>query len=295
MSTHCHHHHHHEVNKKSIKLLVLSFAINMLLSIAEFIGGIISGSVALIGDALHNTSDALSILIAVIAFKIGSKKASTKYTYGFKRAEVIGGFVNLVLLFISGCYLLIEGIERLIKPEQIEGMLIIWISVLALVVDIFTAKISHHDAHHNTNMKMVFIHNLADVFGSIGVIISGLCIVWFNIYSIDGIVALLIAFYMIFQSIATFPKVINILMNAAPDNIDIEQIKKCILEIDDIKDVHHIHLWSISEHNVALECHVESCNVDIVPIIADKLKDKFGINHCNVQIEKTSCGKCCDL
>ena len=155
MSTHCHHHHHHEVNKKSIKLLVLSFAINMLLSIAEFIGGIISGSVALIGDALHNTSDALSILIAVIAFKIGSKKASTKYTYGFKRAEVIGGFVNLVLLFISGCYLLIEGIERLIKPEQIEGMLIIWISVLALVVDIFTAKISHHDAHHNTNMKMV--------------------------------------------------------------------------------------------------------------------------------------------
>lgn len=295
MSTHCHHHHHHEVNKKSIKLLVLSFAINMLLSIAEFIGGIISGSVALIGDALHNTSDALSILIAVIAFKIGSKKASTKYTYGFKRAEVIGGFVNLVLLFISGCYLLIEGIERLIKPEQIEGMLIIWISVLALIVDIFTAKISHHDAHHNTNMKMVFIHNLADVFGSIGVIISGLCIVWFNIYSIDGIVALLIAFYMIFQSIATFPKVINILMNAAPDNIDIEQIKKCILEIDDIKDVHHIHLWSISEHNVALECHVESCNVDIVPIIADKLKDKFGINHCNVQIEKTSCGKCCDL
>lgn len=295
MSTHCHHHHHHEVNKKSIKLLVLSFAINMLLSIAEFIGGIISGSVALIGDALHNTSDALSILIAVIAFKIGSKKASTKYTYGFKRAEVIGGFVNLVLLFISGCYLLIEGIQRLIKPEQIEGMLIIWISVLALVVDIFTAKISHHDAHHNTNMKMVFIHNLADVFGSIGVIISGLCIVWFNIYSIDGIIALLIAFYMIFQSIATFPKVINILMNAAPDNIDIEQIKKCILEIDDIKDVHHIHLWSISEHNVALECHVESCNVDIVPIIADKLKDKFGINHCNVQIEKTSCGKCCDL
>lgn len=292
MSEHCHH---GEVNEKSVKLLILSFVINMLLSIAEIIGGIISGSVALIGDALHNTSDALSILIAIIAFKIGNKKASSKYTYGFKRAEVIGGFVNLILLFISGSYLLIEGIGRLFKPEQIEGMMIIWISVFALIVDIFTAKISHHDAHHNTNMKMVFIHNLADVFGSIGVIISGLCIVWFGIYSIDGIVALLIAFYMIFQSIATFPRIVNILMNASPDNIDIEQVKQCISEINDVEDVHHVHLWSISEHNVALECHIESCNVDIVPIVAKVLKDKFGINHCNIQIETTSCGKCCDL
>jgi len=295
MSQHSHHHHHSEVNEKSVKLLILSFAINMFLSVAEIIGGIISGSVALIGDALHNTSDALSILIAVIAFKIGNKKASSKYTYGFKRAEVIGGFVNLILLFLSGCYLLIEGIGHLIKPEQIEGMTIIYISILALVVDIFTAKISHHDSHHNTNMKMVFIHNLADVFGSIGVIVSGLCIIWFGIYSIDGIVALLIAFYMIFQSIFSFPKIINILMNAAPDNIDIEQVKKCILEIDDIKNIHHIHLWSISEHNIALECHIESCNADIIPIITHKLQDQFGINHCNIQIEKQSCGQCCDL
>lgn len=296
MSEHCHHHHHHgEVNEKSVKLLILSFVINMFLSIAEIIGGVVSGSVALIGDALHNTSDALSILIAVIAFKIGSKKASAKYTYGFKRAEVIGVFVNLILLFISGCYLLVEGIGRLIRPEQIEGMTIVCISLLALVVDIFTAKISHNDSHHNTNMKMVFIHNLADVFGSVGVIISGLCIVWFGIYSIDGIVALLIAFYMIFQSIIIFPKIVHILMNAAPDNIDIEQVKKCILEIEDVRDVHHIHLWSISEHNVALECHIESCNVDIVLEISHKLKDEFGINHCNIQVEKISCGKCCDL
>ena len=119
------HHHHGKVTEKSVKLLILSFVINMLLSVAEIVGGIISGSVALIGDALHNTSDALSILIAVIAFKIGRKKASEKYTYGFKRAEIIGGFVNLILLFISGGYLLVEGITRLIKPEPIEGMLII--------------------------------------------------------------------------------------------------------------------------------------------------------------------------
>lgn len=295
MSEHCHHHNYGEVNEKSVKLLIISFAINIFLSIAEIIGGIISGSVALIGDALHNTSDALSILIAIIAFKIGNKKSSLKYTYGFKRAEIIGGFVNLILLFISGVYLLIEGIGRLIYPEQIEGTIIVWISVLALIVDILTVKITHADAHHNTNMKMVFIHNLADVFGSIGVIISGLFIIWFEIYTFDGFVAILIAFYMIFQSIISFPKIVNILMNASPDHIDIEQVKKCILEINEVKDVHHIHLWSISEHNIALECHVECCNVNIVQTIACTLKNKFGINHSNIQVEKISCGKCCDL
>lgn len=296
MSEHIHHHHHHnEVTQKSVKLLILSFAINMLLSVAEIIGGIISGSVSLIGDALHNTSDAFSILIAVIAFKIGNKKASAKYTYGFKRAEIIGGFVNLILLFISGCYLLVEGIERLINPQQIDGLLIIWISVLALIIDALTAKISHHDAHHNSNMKMVFIHNLADAFGSIGVIISGLCIMWFDLYRVDGIVALFIAFYMIFQSVVSFPQIVNILMNAAPDNIDIEQVKNSLLAIKNIKNVHHLHLWCISEHNVAIECHIESDNNDIIVDATQLLKDKFGITHCNFQVENKSCGECCDL
>lgn len=292
---HIHHHHHNEVTQKSVRLLIFSFVINMLLSVAEIVGGIVSGSVSLIGDALHNTSDAFSILIAVIAFKIGNKKASAKYTYGFKRAEIIGGFVNLILLFISGCYLLAEGIERLINPQQIDGLLIIWISVLALIIDALTAKISHHDAHHNSNMKMVFIHNLADAFGSIGVIISGICIMWFDLYRVDGIVALLIAFYMIFQSVVSFPQIVNILMNAAPDNIDIEQVKNSLLAIKNIKNVHHLHLWCISEHNVAIECHIESDNNDIIVEATQLLKDKFGITHCNFQVENKSCGECCDL
>lgn len=296
MSEHTHHcHHHGEISSKSVNLLILSFAINMLLSVAEILGGVISGSVALIGDALHNTSDALSILIAVVAFKISGKKASAKYTYGFKRAEVIGGFVNLILLFISGCYLVVEGVARLIKPEPIEGMIIIWISVLALIIDALTAKISHHGAHHNMNMKMVFIHNLADAFGSLGVIVSGLCVVLFGIYRIDGAVALMIAGYMIFQAIVSFPQTVNILMNAAPDDIDIEQVKKSLLQIKNVRNVHHIHLWCISEHEVAIECHIESDDSTIISQASEILREKFGIKHSNLQIEKQACNESCDL
>lgn len=293
MSMH-HHHHHDEVSEKSVKLLMLSFIINIILSAVEIIGGVISGSVALVADALHNTSDAFSILIAVIAFKIGHKKADDKYTYGFKRAEVIGGFVNLILLFISGVYLLIEGIGRLITPEPIDGMMIVWISVLALIIDTATAKISHHDAAHNSNMKMVFIHNLADALGSVGVIISGLFVIWFGIYRIDGIVALMIAFYMIAQAFLSFVPLVNILMNAAPEGTDIKQIKKALCAIKGVKGVHHVHIWSINERDVSLECHLVAEDLSLVAEASNLLRKKFQINHCTIQLEKDSdcCEKC---
>lgn len=292
---HGEHHHHHQVSGKSVRLLLLSFVINMLLSAVELIGGVVSGSVALIGDALHNTSDALSILIAVLAFKIGARKASAKYTYGFKRAEVIGGFVNLLLLFISGCYLLVEGVVRLIAPEPIDGLATIGISVLALLIDAATAKISHHDAKHSTNMKMVFIHNLADALGSLGVIVSGFCVLMFDVYRVDGVVALLIAAYMIFQAVKSFPQIVDILMNAAPENITIEDVRQTILQIDGINGVHHIHLWCINEQDVALECHVESCDLDAAEKISRIMQEKFSISHCNIQVERNNCCLQCDL
>lgn len=292
---HSHHYHHTQVSEKSVRLLLFSFAINILLSILEIIGGIVAGSISLIGDALHNTSDAFSILIAVIAFKIGRRKASEKYTYGFKRAEVIGGFVNLILLFISGCYLLIEGIFRLIEPQPIEGKIILIISVFALIIDALTAKISHHDAAHNTNMKMVFIHNLADAFGSIGVIISGACVMFFGIYRIDGIIALCIALYMIYQSVLSFPKTVNILMNAAPDHVSIKELEREIRLINGVKGVHHIHLWCINENDVAVECHIEACDLELSSEVAQVLRQKFGIRHTNIQIEDKHCNCRCEL
>ena len=266
----------------------------MLLSAVEIIGGIIAGSVSLIGDALHNTSDAFSILIAVIAFKIGRKKADNKYTYGFKRAEIIGGFVNLILLFVAGLYLLVEGVGHLISPEPIDGGIIIWVSALALIIDALTAKLSHHGSESNTNMRMVFLHNFADAFGSLGVIVSGLCVVYFNVFWVDGVVALIIAMYMIYQSVLSFPKVVNILMNAVPEGLDLSKIRKAIEKIDGVKEVHHLHVWCVNEEDVSLECHIVADDVELVHKTAQMLDKKFEIRHCNIQIEKSAdCEKCC--
>jgi len=289
-----HHHHHHEVSEKTIKYLLISFIINMLLSVAEIVGGVIAGSVSLIGDALHNTSDAFSILIAVVAFRIGRRKAAGRYTYGFKRAEIVGGFVNLVLLFVAGVYLAVEGVGRLISPEPVDGGIIIWISVLALIIDAATAKLSHRGSEHNTNMRMVFLHNLADALGSVGVIVSGLFVVYFDVYRVDGVVALLIAAYMIYQSVLSFPKVVAVLMNAAPEGLDLDEVRRRLLELDGVKDVHHLHVWCVSEDAVSLECHIVSDDTELARKASRLLDEKYGIEHCNIQIEKRcdGCGKC---
>ena len=290
-----HHEHHHNINSKTIVYLTWSFVINILLSFVELVCGIIGGSVALIGDALHNTSDAVSILIAILAYKIGLKKSNDKYTYGFKRAEIIGAFVNLILLFVSALYLVVEGISRIIKPQDINGELIIFVSIIALVIDSITAKLSHHEAHHNTNMKMLFLHNLADALGSIGVIISGFFVVYFNWYFVDAVIALLIAGYMMFHSIAVFPKITKILMNATPENINIGEIKKHILKIKKVSDVHHIHVWNIDEHHISLECHIVSDDIKVINDVKKVLENDFGIHHSNIQIEskENNCKNCC--
>lgn len=291
---HMHHVHASDVSEKTVRWLFLSFIINMMLSLVEIIAGLVAGSIALIGDALHNTSDAFSILIAIIAFKIGRKKADKHYTYGFKRAETIGGFVNLILLFIAGLYLGAEGMMRLFKPEVIEGRVIIWVSVLALLVDAMTAKLSHHGSAHNSNLRMVFLHNLADALGSIGVIISGLCVLWWGVYWVDGFVAILIAAYMIYQSVLSFPKIVRVLMNAAPDGIDMVQIEKTLKSIKGVQDVHHMHVWSVNERDISLECHIVAQRQDVTKHITHVLNEKFGIAHCNIQVEKECvCESCC--
>lgn len=285
------HHHHHDAEEhnrpeeKTVFYLTISFAINLLLSGVEIAVGIFSGSIALIADALHNTSDACSILIAVLAFKIGRKKANAQFTYGYQRAELIGGFVNLILLFISGVYLAYEGIARLITPEPIQGLPIILVSILALIIDTATAKLSHAHAQTNTNMRMVFLHNLADAFGSVGVIISGLCVLALDWTFVDGVMALVIAAYMIYQAVMSFPQIVRILMNAVPANLELEAIRAAIARMDGVHDVHHIHLWNISEHEVALECHVVAKDFALVSQIQRMLHDEFAIEHATIQLE----------
>tara|TARA_R110002110_G_scaffold415856_1_gene658366 strand:- start:2577 stop:3470 length:894 start_codon:yes stop_codon:yes gene_type:complete len=281
--------HKHEISNKSS--LLLAIIINILLTVFQIVGGIFSGSLALVADALHNLSDALALGIAWIARLIAQKPSDEYYTYGYGRAELIGAMINLTSLIIIGMYLIYEGIYRLIDPVEVQGMLVVYIAIIALVIDLATALLVYRDSKNSLNMKAAFLHNISDGLASIGVIISGLLIANYNLYFADAIITLLISLFVLYQGISTIPKVIRILMQATPLNIDLNAITQNIKQVKGVQDFHHVHAWQLDEDSILLEAHVIveiSLLADISKIkyqIKKLLKNKYSISHSTIEFE----------
>ena len=231
-----------EVDKKTIKILKFVFVINFLLTVVEIFFGYMAKSTALIGDGLHNLGDSLSIMLLIIAFIMGSRIANKKYSYGFKRSEVLGSLINLFILFLSAIYLLFEGFSKMFNPSQIDGELVMVVAFIALVVNACTAFLLFKNAKSNTGIKIIFIHNFSDVIVSLGVILSGMFALILGWYFVDSVIAIMMAGYLLIQVVSNLPGIFNILMNASPDNLSIDDIKSKIMEVKGVVDVHHIHL-----------------------------------------------------
>ena len=191
------HHHHHESN--SDKSLLVAVAINVLLTLAQVIGGIISGSLSLVADALHNLSDAASLGIALFARKISRKPADEFKSFGYQRAEVIAALINLTLLITISLYLIYEAIWRIVEPQAITGWIIILVAGIALIIDMITATITFKMSKDSINMKAAFLHNLSDALASIGVIIAGTLILLHEWYWVDTLIAFLLAGFVLWQ------------------------------------------------------------------------------------------------
>ena len=283
------HHHHHESD--SDRCLLVAVGINVLLTLAQVIGGIISGSLSLIADALHNLSDAASLGIALFARKISRKPADEFKTFGYQRAEVIAALINLTLLIVISLFLLYEAIWRIVEPQAITGWIIVLVAGVALIIDVITAVITYKMSKNNINMKAAFLHNLSDALASIGVITAGTLILLYDWYWVDTLVTFLIAGFVLWQGLALLPKTIHLLMEGTPEELSSEEIKLSAEAIEDIKDIHHIHIWHLDEHRIALEAHVVVTTNELteVEVIKDKLKqlfiEKFNITHSMLEFE----------
>ena len=165
----------------------------MLLTIAQVVGGIISGSLSLIADALHNFSDAASLLIALIAVRISRKPPDKFKSFGYKRAETVAALINLTTLILIGLYLVIEALKRFYSPEEIEGWTIVYVASLALVVDIFTAVLTYSDSKNSMNIRAAFLHNVTEALASVGVILAGTLILLYQWIWVDAAMTILIA------------------------------------------------------------------------------------------------------
>ena len=288
---HHHHHHHHHSKDDSDRSLIVAVSINILLTVFQIVGGIISGSLALVADALHNLSDAASLGIAIFARKISRKPADQSKTFGYKRAEVVAALINLTILVIISLYLLYEAIWRFFDPVSISGWVIVIVAGVALVIDMITALITLRLSKNNMNMKAALLHNLSDALASLAVIVAGSLIILYQWFWVDTLLTLLLSLFILYQGLAMLPKTIHLLMEGAPEDIDFDAIKKSLLSLEGVDDIHHVHVWSLDEETIALEAHVVA-NIEtfdemesIKNIIKKKLSDEFNIKHSTLEFE----------
>lgn len=282
--------HDHSVKGKS-KRLIATILINVVITVAQIIGGIMSGSLALISDALHNLSDATSLLISLIGVKLSQKENTTTRTYGFQRAEIISALFNAVILIIIAVILFTESIDRFKNPQQIDSRLVIILGIAGVVLNALCVFILEKDSHHSLNLKSAYIHLFTDMLTSVAVTIGGICIYYYNLLWIDALLCMSISIYLSYISIKLLWDSIKILMLFTPDGYDLEEIVSTITAIDGIKNVHHVHIWRLNDDSVHFQAHVDlnknmmiSEFENILEIIHNKLHI-LHINHVNIQPE----------
>ncbi len=292
-----HEHHHHDVETMGDRRLVWAIAINMLLTLAQVVGGIISGSLALIADALHNFSDAASLLIALVARKIGRQPADHFKTFGYKRAEIIAALINLVTLVIIGLYLIYAALWRIYEPQIIEGWMVVIVASIALVIDVITAVLTYTMSKQSMNMRAAFLHNVSDALASVGVIVAGSLILLYEWYWTDTVLTLMIAGYVLYQAATMLPRTIHILMQGTPQEVIINDVIQAMEETAGVSNVHHVHVWQMDEHHNSLEAHVVIGDVSEMEIVKAQLKTElekhFNISHSTLEFEVDHCGRGC--
>jgi cobalt-zinc-cadmium efflux system protein len=283
-------HHHHIVSGKK---LLFTIILNIIITLAQLIGGILANSLALISDALHNFTDVITLIISYIANLLTTKKKQNlQQTFGYKRAEIIAAFINGTTLIIIAIFLGYEAIIRFYNPYVIQGNLVIWLALLSIVANGISVLLIQKDAEHNLNMKSAYIHLFTDMLTSVAVLIGGILIKYYQIYWIDSVLTLLIACYLIYMSWNILISAIKILMLFVPKDININSIIKEIEKITEIKNVHHVHIWQLNDHDYHFEAHLEF-NKDIKISNFDKickqveelLNIKFKIYHVTLQPE----------
>lgn len=272
--------------------MVLSIVLNIAITLSQIVGGFISGSLALISDAIHNFSDVVSLLLSFFAHKLSRKKASIQQTFGFKRAEIIAAFINASTLIIVAFYLIYAAVHKFFNPEPIEASLVVWLSLLGVAFNGISVLLLQKDAKHNLNMRSAYVHLFTDMLASVAVLIGGMLMYYYQWFWVDSVLTLAIAIYLIVVGLDLLKKSTQILMLFTPSNIDIKEIVREVHQIPGVRKLHHIHVWHLNEEELHLEAHLD-CENDIrlsefnelLLQIEEVLYEKFHINHVNIQPE----------
>lgn len=272
--------------------LGISIVLNIVITIAQLIGGLLSGSLALISDALHNLTDVVALSMSWVATRLRSVPCTPEKTFGYKRAELLAALINGLVLFAVSLFLILEAIERLSDPQSIDGAVLMILGGAAVIVNGFCAWLLHADSRQNLNMKSAYLHLVTDMATSMAVVIGGVAILVWKVYWIDSVITVVISIALMYFSAKLILDAVRIFMQFAPPDLDMFGMEEGVKAIDGIDGLHHVHVWQLSECEVHIEAHV-ALSDDLRVSEADRLLNEVeaylrtvhGINHVTLRPE----------
>lgn len=295
--------HHHSTLETATKLKY-GIIITAVILVLEITGGILSNSLALLSDAGHVFADGIALTLSWYGVRQAARPSSGRMTFGYHRVGVIIAIVNAVSILAIAGIILYEAYQRFYQQPEINSVMMLVIAVIGLAANIFVASWLHKDQAESLNVKSAFWHAVGDALASVGVIAGAIIIMFTKLYWVDAAVSVLISVIIIFAAWGIFKEGMRILLEAVPGDISIKEVQKAMESIPAVKDVHDLHVWSISSNLHSMSCHVlvDDCSIsqaeNVRQQIEDMLRDKFGIGHTTVQTECTQCsngGLLCEM
>ncbi|WP_161540688.1 cation diffusion facilitator family transporter [Rhodothermus marinus] len=288
-------HVHTHAHDGSHRRLVLSIGLNLLISVAEIVGGLLAGSLALLSDAVHNLNDTASLGVSYVARRLTRRRPNARKTFGYRRAEIVGAFVNLVTLVVIALFLVKEAIDRLLAPQPIDAPVMLTVATIGLVANVLTAVLLYRDAHESLNIRSAFLHIISDAVSSVAVILGGIAILLWGAYWVDPVITIGIAVYIALLSLKLLRQTTHILMEGTPENLDPRHIAADLRQMAHVRDVHHVHIWQLDEHHLAFEAHVVVDEADLPRMeqikraLKQRLREQYGIGHVTLEFESHPC------
>ncbi|HEV3109353.1 MAG TPA: cation diffusion facilitator family transporter [Candidatus Binataceae bacterium] len=262
--------------------------------LTELIGGIYTNSLALLSDAVHLLTDLAAILLSLFALWVAARPARAGKTYGYLRAEILGALLNGLFLWVVVAFLVFEAVRRFNNPAQVNGLPVMVIAAMGLLVNSFSAWFTHQGSEehaHGMALRAVFLHVLSDLVGSLGVLIAGALIYFTHWHLADPLVSMFIAILIVYGSWGLIREGVDILMEAVPANINLDELRSSLLGVAGTEEVHDLHVWCLTARELALSAHaVVGDQVDSDRVLSDmsEVLAKFNIHHMTVQLERDS-------
>ena len=301
---HGHHHHHHhgfgghdhsaELRNASKQSLIGALALISSYMVAEVVGGLLSGSLALLADAGHMLTDAASIALALAAMQFAIRAPSAERTFGFHRLEILAALVNALTLWLIAAWVVVEAFQRIQEVPEVQGVLMLSVGTVGLIVNVLAAWILHRSAGHSLNVEGAFQHVMADLLGSVGVVISGTLVWAFGWTLADPIVSVVIAVLILLSTWRLLTKVVHVLLEGVPEHVDLYRLCSTMEDVDGVVLIHDVHVWTIAQGYDALNAHV-LVDRELPATALDPLLRRlraiashdFGIQHVTIQVEQS--------